>query len=444
MQETNLNFLEKIQKIYNNLNFQNELPLNRSQALKNALSYGFPTPKQEHWKYSSPIFLNKYNFIDNTSNILNEENIDFSKYLNNDIDSYNLIVLNGTILTNKSNLPQNIELLNLEKSLKNSNQLINYFDIILNNRKTVFSEINTALFRDGIYLRIPKNTNLDKPLAIYYFNEGNNSDAIINLRRNIICEKNVEVTILEYFINLGNYFTLINSVGEIFVDENSIVNHLKLQNYQNTSLIDNFNAVQKRYSNFTNFTFTDEGKYVRNDLNAILDDENCETHLLGVYIGDNDNLIDNHTFVDHAKPNSFSNENYRGILFDKSTGVFNGKILVRKDAQKTNAYQSNKNILCSKDATINSKPELEIYADDVKCSHGATSGALDKNLIFYLQSRGIERIKAESLLMNSFLSEVVSELKNQEIKKYLQKLIRLKLNDDLHYTIDMEELKIDN
>jgi Fe-S cluster assembly protein SufD len=172
------------------------------------------------------------------------------------------------------------------------------------------------------------------------------------------------------------------------------------------------------------------GKFYRNDLNLILDGEGIESHMYGLYLLNNDTLADNHTVVDHMKPNSFSNELYKGILDGSSKGVFNGKIYVRPQAQKTNAYQNNRNVILTDTASINTKPQLEIWADDVKCSHGCTTGQIDEEALFYLQSRGINKETARAMMLYAFAGDVVEHVPNAKMKEYVDALISDRLHKD--------------
>ena len=207
------------------------------------------------------------------------------------------------------------------------------------------------------------------------------------------------------------------------LNENSKLKSYRLQNEdENSHQVNTVQVNVNRYANYITNTFTFNGALVRNNLNVELASDLCESHLNGLFISSGTKLIDNHTLVDHQKPNCESNELYKGIAKDKSTGVFNGKIYVRKDAQKTNAYQSSKNILLSEDATINTKPQLEIYADDVKCSHGTSTGKVDEAALFYLKSRGIGDENARKLLLQAFAQEVIDKIEIEELKEKVIKL----------------------
>ena len=211
---------------------------------------------------------------------------------------------------------------------------------------------------------------------------------------------------------------------EIIINHNAIVEHYKIQDENNLGyLLDTTQVVQKKQSLFSTHTFTLSGSLVRNNLNIVLDEEGIESHLNGLYLTNGNQAVDNHTIVDHRAPHCNSNELYKGIIEGKSTATFNGKIFVRKDAQKTNAFQSNKNILLSDDATVNTKPQLEIYADDVKCSHGTSTGKLDADKIFYLRARGLSEVSAKKLLMYAFASEVVDTIKISSLREYVEEKI---------------------
>jgi Fe-S cluster assembly protein SufD len=251
----------------------------------------------------------------------------------------------------------------------------------------------------------------------------------------IIAEKNSEAQIIEHSISLDvRKRVIVNSVAEIFAEENSRIHYYKIQNEnQNTFHIHNTQAVQKKNSHFDTNTVSLDSNWVRNNLNISIEGENCETHLNGLFITSDSQFVDNHTRVYHGKAHCQSNQLYKGILDGKSTGVFNGKIYVERDAQKTNAYQSSKNILLTDDATINTKPELEIYADDVKCSHGSSTGKIDEDALFYLRTRGLSEQSARRLLLHAFASDVLDTIKIESLKSYLEELVNQRLEGDKFY-----------
>ena len=234
---------------------------------------------------------------------------------------------------------------------------------------------------------------------------------------------------------LGDKPSFSNTVTEIIQKPYSQVDFYEYQADSNNSyLIENNNVVQEKGSVFNSAAITLDGAFVRNNLTSVLNEEAVETHFYGFYYLDGKNFVDNHTFVDHAKPNCISNEIYKGILDQEAKAVFNGKVLVRKDAQKTNAYQTNRNIVLSDDASINTKPQLEIFADDVKCSHGATSGYLDQDAMFYLKARGIPEDKAKALLLNAFAGEIVEKINIDQLRDAIKTKISERLNvEDIYF-----------
>ena len=265
---------------------------------------------------------------------------------------------------------------------------------------------------------------LETPIHIIHISSAN-QNTIINSRNLIVVESNAQAKIVESYETVdSNAKVFNNALTEIVVEENAIVDHYKIQDEKGFGyLLSTTQAIQKKESVFSTNTFTLSGSLVRNNLTIVLDGEYIESHLNGLYLTNGNQVVDNHTLVDHQKPNCNSNELYKGIIEDKSSATFNGKIYVRKDAQKTNAFQSNKNILLSDDGTINTKPQLEIYADDVKCSHGTSTGKLDADKIFYLRARGLSEASAKKLLMHAFASEVVDTIKIAALREYVEEKI---------------------
>ena len=277
--------------------------------------------------------------------------------------------------------------------------------------------LNSTFTGNGFFLEIEKDAVLPMPLHIIYINSGNQNN-IVNTRNFIHVRENAEVTIVESFYNIGAGKVFSNVVSEKLIDENAKLTSYTIQTENELSYAVHTNQVSvNKYANYTNTTLTLSGELVRNNHNVELVGENCEANLNGLFITNGNQLVDNHTLIDHQVPNCQSNELYKGIAKGKSTGVFNGKIFVRKDAQKTNAYQSSKNILLSDDATINTKPQLEIYADDVKCSHGTSTGKIDEDALYYLKARGIGDDNARKLLLQAFAQELIDKIEIESLKE---------------------------
>lgn len=400
----------------------------RKDALNLLSTTDFPTLKTEEWKYTNLNKVLNTEFL-HASSVEKVEltKADIGKYRSEDFDHHLLVFVNGIFseeLSEVSDLPKNVIVGSLNDGLKLENKIVkNHLGELVKN-KTAFDLLNDSYIVDGSLIVIPDGLILERPIQIINLS-GHPNELTFNTPRNIILAgKNSQVSVINKYVGIegSKYFT--NSVSEIFVDENAVVDVYKVE-LENTESyhIERTEIYQRVNSVFSHYNFTFGGSIVRNDINSKLDDENIECNFNGLYIGKNGQHFDNHTFIDHAKPNCNSNELYKGILDDSSHGVFSGKILVDKDAQKTNAYQSNKTILLSEDASIDTKPQLEIYADDVKCSHGATVGHLDETALFYILSRGIPEEKAKSMLISAFAEDVVSKVKIKELKDKLNHLI---------------------
>ncbi|MBD8490574.1 Fe-S cluster assembly protein SufD [Echinicola sp. CAU 1574] len=293
--------------------------------------------------------------------------------------------------------------------------------------KDPFTALNTAFFQDGIYIHIAKGKVVERPILILNFNQANNGQ-VISPRIYVQGESNAEATFIEKVISLNDEAYFLNGVTEVKVGENAHLNYYKIQNESTTAIeANNFVSDVHRDATFTSVTLSLKGDMIRNNLSLNLLDSGCEGNMYGLYLLDGKTHVDNHTNVDHTMPHADSNELYKGILAEKSRGVFNGKIFVRQDAQKTNAFQQNNNILLSDDAIINTKPQLEIWADDVKCSHGCTTGQLDEEALFYLQARGIGKDQAKGLLLYAFAGEIMDHIKIDAFKEYCITLVQERL-----------------
>lgn len=290
--------------------------------------------------------------------------------------------------------------------------------------------INTALAQDGLFMYIPKGLANEKPFQIINL-VISEEELMVNQRNLIIAEDNSQVKVIICDHSLTQHKFLFNDVTEIVTGQNSNVEYYKVQNSHNhATQISSTYVYQKSKSNFLSNVISLHGGLIRNNINILMDEEGCESFVGGLYLTDKKQHLDNFVSVEHAKPNCSSRQVFRGVLDDNATAVFNGKILVQKDAQHTNAYQTNNNILLSDDAKINTKPQLEIYADDVKCSHGATVGQLDENALFYLRSRGIDIKEAKLLLMYAFAHEIIKNLKIDHLKERIEDLVDKRLRGE--------------
>jgi Fe-S cluster assembly protein SufD len=410
----------------------------RSEAIKQFESIGFPNKKLENWKYTSlkNLLNTDYTVLPEINNVLEFKNI--KKYLIDDIDSYKIIFVDGKYCSHLSETThEGMDICILSAALTQSKyELIieNYFNKIA--LKDGITSLNTAFSNEGVFIHIPKNKFVEKPIQIIHFSTGNESSLMFQPRNMIVVDENSQVQIIERHQSLSKNKVFTNSVTEIYADKKSIIDYYKIQNDNlQASLIDNTYVNQQRNSSFSMHTFSFGNELVRNNLNISQNDEFIETTIKGVtIIGDNQH-VDHNTLIQHNKPNCNSHQDYKGIYDNKSTGVFNGQIVVNKQAQKTNAFQSNNNILLSDKATINAKPQLEIYADDVKCSHGCTVGQLDKNALFYLKSRGIPEKEATALLMYGFANNILKSVKIPEIKTRITNIIANKLGVKIGFNL---------
>ncbi len=379
------------------------------------LQKGFPTIKDEEWKYTSlkKVIASEYALESDTSIIDSAIIKKYSLGLENKI-----VFLNGKLL----------------HSPKIKGVSISDFSEFECRNNDAITELNSALAKSGFTITIDKNIVVENPIEIIFFNSTKNSFA--QYRNQILVGENSEVKIVEKIQDLSNSSTLVNHFTHINCDKNTKVEYNKIQNNTKESkLIDCMNIFQEQDSTCEVNTLIFGGGFVRNNLNFEQNGSNCESNMNGVSLLDDKQLADNHTFVDHKTAHCRSNEMYKGIYLGDSKGVFNGKIMVRKDAQKIDAFQSNNNLLLSETSTIDSKPQLEIYADDVKCSHGCTIGQLDEEALFYMRSRGIGVEEAKAVLTYAFASEVIENITIPELQTLTQKLLAGKLNVDLDFSL---------
>lgn len=411
----------------------------RTEAFKNFENKGFPTKKEESWKYTSlnAILKNDFSVFPKTENT-----IEFSavkKYFLHEIDTYKVIFVDGVFSSFLSSTTHDgLDVCLMSSALtkpKYKSVIDAYFNKIADKKESLTS-LNTAFAYEGAFINIPKNKVVDKPIEIINFSTGTEAALLIQPRNLVITGENSHVQIIERHQSLNANPVLTNVVTEIFVEKRAFMDYYKIQNDNlEASLIDNTFIAQKEHSNAAVHTFSFGGNITRNNLNFYHQGERIESTLKGITIIEGKQHVDHYTLVQHATPNCESHQNYKGIFDDKSTGVFNGKIYVEKEAQKTDAFQQNNNILLSDKASINAKPQLEIFADDVKCSHGCTIGQLDDKAMFYMQSRGIPQKEAKALLMYAFSNEVIESIKIPELKSRITKIIAMKLGVNIGFDL---------
>ena len=425
--------------------FEEKLDLNtdvhniRSKSFNYFEKNGFPTKKNEAWKYTSLEKLLKNDYRIFPKKDISIELKDVKKYFLYDLDTYKIVFIDGIyspFLSDTTHDGLDVCLLSAALNKPKYKKVIKkYFNKIVNKNDSLTS-LNTSFTKEGAYIFIPKTVISEKPIQIIHFSTGKQGKMLLQPRNLIIVEENAQVQIIERHQSLKSFQILTNSVTEIFSNKGSSVDYYKIQNdYEDCSLIDNTYISQNRDSNVKVHTFSLGGKLIRNNLNFFQNGENIQSTMKGITIIGDRQHVDHYTLVHHSKPNCNSFQEYKGIFSDRSVGVFNGKILVDKIAQKTNAFQQNNNILIDDNATINSKPQLEIFADDVKCSHGCTIGQLDNSALFYLRSRGIHLKEAKALLTYAFANNVLESVQIPELKNRINSLIAKKIGVNLGHDL---------
>lgn len=408
----------------------------RQKAFERFKEMGFPDQKQENWRFTNlnAIFRDDYNFNFETQ----FKKLDTSKIFRCDVydlDTYCVTLINGWFAYNNTplnTLNDGTIIGSLYKAMEYYPEIVEkYLGTLAKLDEPGFSALNTAFMQDGLFIYVPDHVEVEKPVQVINIIDSD-KPSFIQPRNLIIAGKNSNIKVVhcDHAIKDGVSFT--NTVSEIIVNEGGSIDHYKVQNKgQNSTLITTLFFKQEENSNISNNAITLNGGFTRNQVDVSINGENCSTDLKGLFLADGEQHVDNQVSVDHMAPNSKSNQIYKGILDDEATGVFTGKVLVRKDSQQTQANQSNKNILLSDNATINTQPFLEIYADDVKCSHGATVGQLDPNAMFYLRSRGLCERTAKQLLMFAFADEVVKKITIEPLRENIARLVEKRLKGEL-------------
>lgn len=406
-------------------------------ALEKFLSAGFPNKKDEEYKYTNlkEITEKEYNFSPSEHHNITKKQLD-ELHLGEDHFDF-LIFINGKLHKEFSRISiDNSEFLTLNYALEDENHqsLISTYYNQIADKDNAFCNLNLAFAENGFYLHVPKNVVIEKPIHVFYLSQNQEENTFYNTRNLLIVEEGAKVEIIESHHNFDENFVFTNSVTEIFAGKNSKADWHKLQNDSNTSyLVDHTFAKQERDSLATVNTFSFGGKLVRNNLDFIHNGENINSFMNGITVIGDQQLVDHHTAVHHKTPNCESYQNYKGIFKDQSHGVFNGKVFVDKIAQKTNAYQQNNNVLLNEGATIDTKPQLEIFADDVKCSHGCTVGQLNDDALFYLRARGISKDSARALLLYAFANDAMQNIDIEPLKLKISKLLAQKLEVDIEF-----------
>ncbi len=429
-----MSLVETIQDKYNELNAiagNGLLGSMREKAFDLYNKSGIPTSRHEEWKYTRLAPLANKNFALYTKPVLPSEEVLNNIRLQSE-NAAELFFVNGVFIKEISSFSHDaLVVLSLNEAAESEYK--NYLQQHLNQSskymKDGMNALNAAFTANGLFMLIKKSKVVDKPIVIYHLTDTNNDNVFVQPRSLFVVEENAQVQLIELYKNNGLHESFTNEVIEIAVQQNVRLEYYKVQDENENCHHVGTTHVQQVGKCFTHcVTVTLNGGTIRNNINMILEAPNNEGHLYGLYLVNGKTHVDNHSIVDNTMPNCLSNELYKGIMDGNSTGVFNGKIYVRQDAQKTNAYQSNKNVLMSDTASVNTKPQLEIFADDVKCSHGCTVGQLDEDALFYLRARGIGEKQAKALLLNAFAADILEQVKPERLRIYLEEKINERLN----------------
>lgn len=406
----------------------------RKAGIKRLDDLDFPTRRDENWKYTSlnkmlQLSLQDSYQVDVDAKIIEDLAIP-------DLDACRLVLVNGLLqrdLSDLDQLPEGLELLPIDQALEDTSvkeQAQQMLDAAVKNDHNPFSALNVAFAKNGFLLKVKAKAVVERPIHILHLAAPTKDPVFINPLLLVVSGAHSEAAVVETYQTLPGadqaYFN--NILTRVIVGANAHFHHYRIQDESTAAtVVSNIEAHQQQDSTFSSYLVDVGGGLIRNNLSTVLKGQNTMTNYYGVYLAKGQQHIDNQTFIDHALPHCGSNELYKGILDDRGRGVFNGKVIVRQDAQKTNAFQQNSSLVLSKTAEMDTKPQLEIFADDVRCSHGATIGQLDEGSVFYLRSRGLSDLQARQLLQQAFLFDVVENMPIDAVRAYAEQLIEKKL-----------------
>ena len=407
----------------------------RREAIARFSELGFPTTKNEEWRFTnvSPIVKESFApvFAHVEPGVTSDDVVRFSF---GGLECSRLVFINGHFAKGLSTLvrtPLGMIIGSIAAVLRTDSHLANqhlgrYARFVDN----AFTALNTAFLQDGAFVYVPDNQIVEEPIHLVFISTGTRPAIVSHPRILVVAGKQSRLSIVESYVSLDESRYLTNAVTEIVLGDGAVVEHDKLQLESSAAFhVGTIHVYQNQKSNYTSNSISLGGALVRNNVTSVLNAEGCECTLNGLSLATGQQLVDNHTTIDHAKPNCVSHELYKAILDGKSRGVFNGRIFVRKDAQKTDAKQTNRTLLLSDDAMIDTKPQLEIFADDVKCTHGAAVGQLDEEQVFYLRSRGLGLAEARDILTFAFASDVISRVHIDPLREQLDGMIQSRLRE---------------
>ena len=409
----------------------------RDRSALRFAALGFPTVRDEDWRFTNVAPIAAGEFKPAGAGALHATEADLAGYLYSDA-ACRLVIVNGRFvpeLSRAEGLPQGVRIGSLAAAVTEQPDVVQrYLGQLAEVGSRAFTALNTAMAADGAFVYIPDGAVIEHPLHILFVTTaGESATPVMSQARTlIVAGDRSQSRIVETYAGPQGaaYFT--NAVTEVFAGESAVIDHYKVQEESFGAFhVASMDVHAARSANFSSHSFSLGGRLVRNDAAVVLDGDGAECTLNGLYLADGERLVDNHTAIDHAKPHCPSHEIYKGILGGKARAVFNGKIIVRQDAQKTDAKQTNRALLLSDDASINTKPQLEIFADDVKCTHGAAIGQLDEDAIFYLRARGLTYFEARDMLIHAFAGDILDRVKVEPLRVALEEELYAQLAKDL-------------
>jgi len=399
----------------------------RREAFARFCEIGFPTTHNEDWRFTDVSAISKTQIrrIENSGSLLSPHQIQQWRPAS---AACQLVFVNGQFAANLSdltNIPEGVTVAGLANQLVRSPELDeHHLGRYADWKRDGFSALNVALAEDGAFINIPRNVVVTNPISVLFVSTPDMPAVMSHPRNLIIVGEGAQVSVVEEYVSIGSGAALCNTVTELVVGDNAMVSHLRIEHEQaSTFNISTLSIHQGRSANVESHSVLLGGALVRNNVHPVLAGEGGECLINGLFLGEDHEHLDNYMLVEHASPHCSSRQFYNGILDDQAHGVFHGRIIVHKGAQKTDAKQTNRNLLLSDDARIDTKPQLEIHADDVKCTHGATIGQIDEVALFYLRSRGIEEVSARSLLLLAFAGECIERMKDGPVRKYVEALV---------------------
>lgn len=412
----------------------------RRSAMERFTRLGFPTTHDEEWRFTSVAALGKIPFQSLGAQPAQLQASTLSLFKIRNWIGHLMVFVNGHFsreLSSIRKLPNGVQLVSLATALQSDPEtLVSHLARYVSYDEHAFAALNTAFIEDGAFIFIPKDVVVELPIHLLFISTNVGNPTVSHPRNLIVTGANSQTSIVESYAGLGEEVYLTNAVTEVVLNDNAIVDHYRLQRESLRAFhFSTLQVQQGRSSSFSTHSITLGGSLARNDVNTVLNGEGAEAILDGLYVVSGQQHVDNHTRIDHAKPHCSSRELYKGILDQRARGVFNGRIIVRPDAQKTDSKQTNKNLLLSDEALANTNPQLEIYADDVKCTHGATIGQLSADALFYLRARGIGLETARNLLTYAFANEITNRIKIEPLREELEKLLFSRLPTDEKVTL---------